>query len=88
MAPFLTGNTPMGMLRSSANVVTSSARPSPLVSSRMRIESWGRVPGLAGNGYSTDSVTQSRLRSSKLMLIGLRTYGSAATNSMSKPGGR
>src|SRR5438309_485040 len=42
----------------------------------------------AGNGYSSVHVTQRRPAASNARFVGFTTCGSAATNSISKPGGR
>src|SRR2546429_9043996 len=77
----------MGRLRPSAKVVTLRARPSGPKSERILTLS---RPGmsLAGYGYSTVLVTQSRPLASKAMLIGFWMSGSAATSWASNPGGR
>ncbi len=82
------GMRPMGIFRPSANVVMERARPSGPKSARIFTRSRGVTPGLAGKGYSTVSVIQSRPRSSKAIFIGLWMSGSLATNWISNPGGR
>ena len=68
------------MLRLSANVLITSARPSPLVSSRILMVSLAcRLDG-AAMGYSLELETQSRPRRSKAMFIGLAMSGSLTTN--------
>ncbi len=68
----------MGMLSPSAKVVILRARPSGPKSSRILTASRGFLPGAAGKGYSTVSVTQSRPRSSKFdvdRLVNVRLGG-------------
>ena len=53
-----------------------SARPSPSTSSRILIRSRGFSPGRAPSGYSYNSTTHSRPRSSQVMATGFTTSGS------------
>src|SRR4051812_5033248 len=86
LAGLWNGYKPMGMFKFVANVVTLCARPFSSKSERMRIVSRG-LAVFVGQGYSRDSVNQSRPTVSNCMFIGLRNCGSAATSCTSKPGG-
>ncbi len=79
---------PCGKVILSANTVLWSKRPSPSVSSSMRIMLGSRCcSSSAGKFNPALSATNSRPRSSKPAMIGCSTRGVAATSSTTKPSG-
>ena len=87
MTPSPYGMSPIGMLSLSAKTVTTSALPSPSVSSRMRIVSRGVTSAAAAKGYSSELLTHNRPLPSKARFMGFAMSGSEATSSTRKPSG-
>ena len=81
------GRTPIGMFKCSAKRTALRARPSGARSLKIVIASRAASSLAAAKGYSMLCVTHSRPCASNLRFIGLWMSGSAATSSISKPGG-